>query len=184
MNTREAFDSLNRKILSFVESSGGCVRQSHVERLFPESGTRNLDFSKPNHRNINYMVKKGRLFKLDGGLLATERDAKAQSGKIAVIGVLCDLHNKVENYYMTEYPVPLTMISKTGELFEVVYVRRGDEAGVQASLSVMDKGVAKGAIPKRIVVLEDESQLNDVEIVGAVRYGVMQKDGTMAYGNK
>ena len=184
MDKKDMFDSLNGKIMDFVTDSGGCVREHHILRIFPEAKKWDADGS----RNINYLIKRGRLFRTDDGLLADEEDVKPNKPAIAAIGVLCDLYDKVASYMIEAYPVQASFISQAGDAFEIIYVKYGDEAGLQASLSLHDQHMLKAntgfVTPKRIAIVDTPKQAETLDIPNIVRFAVMNEGGSMTYFNK
>ncbi|MCL2840328.1 MAG: DUF5697 family protein [Defluviitaleaceae bacterium] len=180
MDKRAVFDSINGRILDFVANCGGCVRQAHIERIFQYS-----------LKNIRYLVKHKRLFQVNGGLLADEIDINPKMSMITALNVLCDLYDKVSDYSIAEYPTQISFVSHSGDFYEIVYVRQGDEVGIQASFNLQAQKQSKlkvserSPIPKRIAILESFNQAEIVNIPGVVRFATTQNDSNkMTYFNK
>jgi len=179
MDRKEEFRNLIERIVDFVSDSGGVMLQAHVWRIFPEAM----------QKHINYLIKHRRLYEIeDGKMIADAPDAKPKRPAIAATGVLCDFIDKMDDYTFCEYPAQMNLIAKNGDILEILYVKYNDEAGIQASIAMQDKNMAKEmkgyVAPKRIAVLEDPVQAERLNIPSILRFATMEPDGKMTYFSK
>jgi len=186
MDKRRGFDNLNEQILDFVTNGGGCVRRAHIERVFPFKDKEGNIISNHNpSRNINYLLKNRRLYQEEGDLLSDKGGTKPQPAMYAAVCVLCGAFDNVESYSFAAYPAQINFVTKKTEMYEIIYVRYGDEAGIQASISVHEQRRPKNNFPiskaKRMVIVEDLSQIEKLQIPGTARYAMMQPNGEMDY---
>ena len=184
MTNIEKLRKFNESLLDFVVDYGGCVKMRQLRILFPKNNT---------DRAVRYLLKNKRLFDLGDGYISHRPDYKPRKPELAALEVLCDLISAVDHHTPSEYPAIISFVSTKGDFYEIVYVKQGGEASIQADYNVKAKKNAllpahlRQSPSKLIIVLESEDQIEsakELEIPGIVRFAVMGSDGKMIHFKK
>lgn len=123
------------------------IRHDQCLRLYPgkEDKISNL---------LSFFVKQGRIFwdkKLNMYHDGTE--AAPDCEMLAAIWVLADFIDRVDYHSSAEFPVKVIFIAD-GELYEIIYVKPGNEALIEHALSKLPEDAEK-----RIVIVESAEQI-------------------------
>jgi len=174
--SREMFSNRNKEILNFVAKYGGCVKKSHIETVFKRSS-----------KNIQFLQKHKRLHDVGNDILSNTLKLEPNKGMIAALTVLCAAIDGVVSHATANFPALISFLSKSGGVYEILYARHGNETGILVDMNVStQKNVKKSSqtLVKRIVILDDASQMETVNIPDTMRFAVIQPDGELAYYNK
>jgi hypothetical protein len=174
-NTNE-FRIKAEEILNFIETYG-VLNYSHLEKFFPNST-----------KKIDYLIKNKRLFRIDdGSYISADQDLHPDKTIIAATGVLGDVFAKVSTHSRAMPPVQVSFMTNDGDYYEIIYVRHGME--VMISTIFENQGTARKRIhdhadtTKRIIIVEDKSQMQMLHIPGTMRFALVQPDGSLTYYN-
>ena len=171
INSKELFDTQNEKILDFLLEYGSAANRKHLERLFPYCS-----------RNINYLMKKKRLYALEGDLLGDAANFKPDKEMLAALTVLCDLYDKIVSYNRADYPAQINFTTLDGSFYEVVYVVAGNELDVVSSLSMQAKTNPIGVeTPRYVVIIEHSDQRQKLQFDSWARFVLANEDGSLEY---
>jgi hypothetical protein len=168
------FIKKGEEILDFIDAYE-TLRQEQLEKFFPNSG-----------KIVGYLVKTGRLFiSPDKIFLSTDEKPRPDKCLIAALGVLADLSGKVKNHARAAAPVQIAFTTHSGDFYEIIYVGLGMEAIMTASLGMQDAASGRDKdyvdTTKRIVIVEDKSQMERLLIPGIARFALVQPDGNLSY---
>jgi hypothetical protein len=93
--------------------------------------------------------------------------------------VLSDVFEKVQSHTKATAPVQISFITHSGDDYEIIYVGYGMEAMVTATLDV--KNQPSDRTVKRMVIVEDKSQMKRLQLPGTTRFALVQPDGSLSY---
>jgi len=174
MSERTEFNKQGEEILDFLDGYG-VLRLEHFEKFFPRS-----------NKIIGYLVKNQRLYKShDGAYVSTDQAFRPDKCLIAALGVLADIVGKVQSHTRATAPAQISFITRSNDYYEIIYVGYGMEAMVKASFET--QLAAKGRdnnhadTTKRIIIVEDISQMDRLRLPGTMRYALVQPDGSLSY---
>jgi len=171
VDNKEQFDTQNEKILGFLLEYGSVVRRKHLERIFPYS-----------NRNINYLMKRKRLYMLEDDLLGDAANLKPNKEMLAALTVLCDLYDKIAGFHRADYPAQINFTTLDGSFYEVVYVVAGNELDVVSSLSMQAKTNPIGVeTPRYVVIIEHSDQRQKLQFDSWARFVLANEDGSLEY---
>lgn len=142
-----------------------CIRHDQFLRMYPgkEEKISNL---------LSFLVRQGRIHTdKEHRLYYDGAEMEADDEMLAAIWVLTDFIERVYYHSSVDFPAKLVFIAD-GELYEVVYVRIGNEALVEHALSRQPSDA-----DKRIVIVEDSSQIAGIHIPGAVVFCTVDMAG-------
>ena len=177
MNERSEFNKRGEEILDFVETY--CVlRYEHLDKFFPGS-----------KKIVNYLMKVHRLYKCSEGIcIGTDPDLRPDKSLLAALGVLADVFVRVKTHTRATPPAQISFITHNGDCYEIIYVGYGMEAMVAASFDTQFAAKQRskdymGTIDtiKRIVIVEDKSQMERLHIPGIARFALITPDGSLSY---
>lgn len=174
MIERTEFIKMGEEILDFVDVYG-MFRHEHLEKFFPES-----------NKIVSYLLKNGRLHKsLDGIYISTAPDACPDKCLVAALGVLVDVIEKVQSHARATAPAQISFVTHSGDFYEIIYVGYGMEAMVSASydtqLAAKQRSEDYEDTAKRMVIVEDKSQMERLQLPGITRFALIQPDGSLSY---
>ena len=173
MNERSEFIKKGEEILSFVDDYN-ILRHEYLNMFFPGSG-----------KIVNYLLKTGRLYRsLDGFYISTDKKTTPDKCLIAALGVLADLSGKVKTHARAAAPAQIAFTTHSGDFYEIIYVGFGMELMMAASFE-MQAAIERpndyvGTI-KRIIIVEDKSQMESLQIPGITRFALVSPDGSLSY---
>ena len=174
MSERTEFNKQGEEILDFFDNYS-VLRHEHLEKFFPRS-----------KKVISYLVKNQRLYKSSNGVyISTDQDTRPDKCLIASLGVLADIYEKVQSHVRATAPVQISFITYTNDYYEIIYVGYGMDAMVIASFETQlaarkhDNSHAETA--KRIIIVEDASQMKRLRIPGTTRFALVLPDGSLTY---
>ena len=177
MSGRADFNTKSEEILGFFDTYE-TLRCCQLDKFFPGS-----------RKNIDYLIKNKRLYKSAGGAyLSNDENPNPDKSLIAALGVLGDVMDKIKTHSKATAPVQISFIANNNDFYEIVYVALGIEAMVMAAFDVQQgakqaRQQMKGYLDttKRIVIVEDKSQMERLQIPGTVRYALVAPDGSLSY---
>ena len=171
VDNKEQFDTQNEKILGFLLEYGSVVRRKHLERIFPYS-----------NRNINYLMKRKRLYMLEDDLLGDAANLKPNKEMLAALTVLCDLYDKIASYHRADYPAQINFTTLEGAFYEVVYVAVRNEVDIMANLSMQAESNHEDAEAlRRVIIIEHPDQRLRIQIDSWARFVLANEDGSLEY---
>lgn len=146
------------------------MHRDQVLRLYPgkESKIENL---------LSYFIRQGRIFyDKDLDMYHDGTEVTPDNALITAIWVLIDFINKVEYHSAVDFPAALVFLAE-GELFEVIHVSTGKEAAMEHAMTHQGSDAEK-----RIVIVEDERQISQLEIPNAIVYCTVDiRNGNVRY---
>lgn len=148
------------------------LREGQLLRLYPgkESVVRNL---------LAYLLKQGRIICEDGLYsMASGRPDNIDQGLLAAVWVLADFRDRVEYHAIGDFPVKI-IFSADGRVYEIVHVETGREA-----LLTYIMGQDRKDPPHYIVLVDDVSQIADLDLPNVNGYCTVSPDGTVQYYQK
>jgi hypothetical protein len=172
VNDRTEFNKKGEEILDFVNTFG-TMSGICLDKLYPQD-----------IKVINYLIKNRRLYKSpDGSYIGTNQDPQPDKHMIAALGVLTDIFDKVQSYAKATAPAQISFVTHTGDYYEIIYVGYGMEAMVSASsqLAMKKSSLNCADSVKRIVIIEDKSQMTRLQLPGIMRFALVQPDGSLSY---
>ena len=172
MSDRTDFNKKGEEILEFLDAYDA-LRYEDLEKFFPRS-----------NKIVSYLIKNQRLYKSpDGIYISTEQDSRPDKCMVAALGVLADIFEKVQSHARATTPAQISFITHSGDYYEIVYVGYGMEAMVAASSQITAKQRSKAYADttKRIVIVENKSQMMRHQIPGITRFALVQPDGSLSY---
>jgi len=171
MRDRTAFNEKAEEILSFFDAYG-VLRCEHLEKFFPGS-----------KRTVNYLIKKERLHKsTDGNFIGTEENPRPDKCLVAALGVLADILDKVQSHVRATAPAQISFLTHFGDYYEILYVSYGMETVITASAQHTAQNTDDHAVAiKRMVIVEDKSQMTRLQLSGIMRFALTHPDGSLSY---
>jgi len=170
VNDRTEFNKKCEEILNFIDIYG-VIRCCQLDKFFLGS-----------KKNIEYLLKNKRLYKSsDGVYISTSVEMCPDKAMVAALGVLSDIMDKVKTHSKAEAPAQISFLTCNGEYYEILYVAYGMESMTIAAYELHQKTEAYTDTIKRIVIVEDKSQMDKLRILGAVRFALIETDGRLSY---
>ena len=174
MSGRIEFNKKCEEILNFVDDYR-VLRYEHIEKFYPGS-----------KKVVSYLIKNHRLhISADGIYISADQDLRPDKRMIAAFGVLTDVLEKVQTHAKATLPAQVSFITHNGDYYEIIYVGYGMEAMTAASfetqLTAKHKSTGCTDTVKRIVIVEDKSQMERLQIPGIVRFALARPDGSLSY---
>ena len=147
-----------------------CLHFSQLSRVFPELSIPQLTLL------LKKLVRKGRI------VLDSKKDLVYHAGVTEVdpailssFWVLLDFFPEVTFHTVSDYPVTLSFTAKD-DCFDVIYVSMGKEQLLNQALSSY-----KDECPKRLVIVENVTQISLLSIPGTVGYCTVSATGQVTY---
>ncbi|BFK89696.1 DUF5697 family protein [Blautia coccoides] len=130
---------------------------------------------------INSLIKQGRIFydRQQNVLCDCEDSAlHVDYGLIAAFWVLLDFKHAILYHTSGNFPVKLHFFAQD-EAYEIIYAATGQEALLNHTLSITPESDAI-----RLVILENQSQAQTLQIPKVSAYCLVSTDGTVSYYQK
>lgn len=129
---------------------------------------------------LAHMLKEGRVFcDRNGGYYANQEAQNGADKDLSrCVWVLLDFIDQVEYHTVGEFPAAILCFAN-GELYEIVPIPQGKETMICQLLRQPQKDAGK-----RIVVVEDTSQIELLDIPQAAGFCTIAEDGTVSYYKK
>lgn len=130
---------------------------------------------------INSLIKQGRIYydRQQNLLCDCEESASCvDNGLIASFWVLLDFKHAILYHTSGNFPVKLHFFAQD-EAYEIIYVATGQEALINHAFSISPDSDAI-----RLVILEDQSQAQKLQIPKVSAYCLVSTDGTVNYYQK
>ena len=173
MSERIEFNEKGKDILDFLDVYG-MLKCEHVERFFPRS-----------NKVVSYLIKSQRLFESpDKIYIRSDWNARLDKCLIAALGVLADVIGKVQSHGRATAPAQISFFTYSGDYYEIVYVGYGMEAMITASFETQLAMTQRNGCTdttKRMVIVEDKSQMTRLSFPGITRFALIQPDGSLSY---
>jgi len=177
MNSIRDRTDFNRKaedILDFMDTYG-MIRYIHLDKFFPKD-----------KKVIKYLIKHQRLFiSFDGTHISIDEDLRPDKTLTAALGVLSDVLEKVKAYSKASPPAQLSFVTHSGDYYEVIYVAYGMEAMVSSTFELQQAAQRNSEnyvdFTKRMVIVEDKSQMLRLKIPATVRFALVEPRGNLTY---
>ena len=129
---------------------------------------------------LAHMLKGGRVYRAENFRYYANREAQNGADKDLSRGVwvLLDFIDQVEYHTVGEFPAAILCFAN-GELYEIVPIPQGKETMICQLLRRPQKDTGK-----RIVVVEDTSQIELLDIPQAAGFCTVAEDGAVSYYKK
>ena len=129
---------------------------------------------------LSHMLKEGRVFcDRNGGYYANQEAQNGADKDLSrCVWVLLDFIDQVEYHTVGEFPATILCFAN-GELYEIVPIPQGKETMICQLLRRPQKDTGK-----RIVVVEDTSQIELLDIPQAAGFCTVAEDGAVSYYKK
>ena len=129
---------------------------------------------------LSHMLKEGRIFYSKNGRYYANREAQNGADKYLsrCVWVLLYFIDQVEYHTVGEFPAAILCFAN-GELYEIVPIPQGKETMICQLLRRPQKDTGK-----RIVVVEDTSQIELLDIPQAAGFCTVAEDGAVSYYKK
>ena len=173
MSDRSAFNHKAEEILNFIETYL-FIKREQLEIFFPNS-----------NKIVDYLIKHKRLHNCNEGIYITiDTDLRFDKAMIAAVSVLGELFEKVKTHTKATSPVQISFITHRGDYYEIIYVGYGMESMVTETFKALHnerQQINDFDNTKRIIIIEDNKQMERLQIRGTVRYAHIQPDGSLIY---
>ena len=129
---------------------------------------------------LAHMLKEGRVYRAENSRYYANQETRNSSDKdlSRCIWVLLDFIDQVEYHTVGEFPASILCFAN-GELYEIVPIPQGKETMICQLLRRPQKDTGK-----RIVVVEDTSQIELLDIPQAAGFCTVAEDGAVSYYKK
>ena len=129
---------------------------------------------------LAHMLKEGRVYRAENCRYYANQEARNNADKdlSRCVWVLLDFIDQVEYHTVAEFPAAILCFAN-GELYEIVPIPQGKETMICQLLHKPQKDAGK-----RIVVVEDTSQIELLDIPQAAGFCTVAEDGTISYYKK
>ena len=129
---------------------------------------------------LAHMLKGGRVYRAENFRYYANREAQNGADKdlSRCVWVLLDFIDQVEYHTVGEFPAAILCFAN-GELYEIVPIPQGKETMICQLLRRPQKDTGK-----RIVVVEDTSQIELLDIPQAAGFCTVAEDGAVSYYKK
>lgn len=150
----------------------GLTEEQHC-RFFPEKEATAKTL-------LAHMLKEGRVFRDRNGRYYANQEVQNGADKdlSRCVWVLLDFINQVEYHTVGEFPAAILCFAN-GDLYEIVPIPQGKETMICQLLRQPQKDAGK-----RIVVVDDTSQIELLDIPQAAGFCTIAEDGTVSYYKK
>jgi len=150
-----------------------CIKGEQLKRLYPGK-------EEKTERLLDYLVSQGRIThfpKKDTYFASSE--VEADNEMIAALWVLADFGDKCEFHSTDAFPSKIVFFAD-GETYEIVYVPWDKEALILHAMGMR----SDGDCGKKILIVEEVSQIDKIEIENAVFCTVDNETGEVQYYKK
>ena len=129
---------------------------------------------------LAHTLKEGRVYRDENGRYYANQEVQNGADKdlSRCIWVLLDFIDQVEYHTVGEFPAAILCFAN-GDLYEIVPIPQGKETMICQLLRQPQKDA-----DKRIVVVEDTSQIELLDIPQAAGFCTIAEDGTVSYYKK
>ena len=129
---------------------------------------------------LAHMLKEGRVYRAENCRYYANQEARNNADKdlSRCVWVLLDFIDQVEYHTVAEFPAAILCFAN-GELYEIVPIPQGKETMICQLLHKPQKDAGK-----RIVVVEDTSQIELLDIPQVAGFCTVAEDGTVSYYKK
>ena len=129
---------------------------------------------------LAHTLKEGRVYRDENGRYYANQEVQNGADKdlSRCIWVLLDFIDQVEYHTVGEFPAAILCFAN-GDLYEIVPIPQGKETMICQLLRQPQKDAGK-----RIVVVEDTSQIELLDIPQAAGFCTIAEDGTVSYYKK
>ena len=125
---------------------------------------------------ISYLVRQGRIWEYEEYFCAAPECAgEIDLGLLAAVWVLADFIDRVEYHSVGDFPAKIIFFAD-GEIYEIVHAAQGKETLVSHILS--DSGEQPS---KYLVLVDDPSQIEELQIPGVSGYCTVSPVGEVQY---
>ena len=147
-----------------------CLHFSQLCRIFPKLSITQLTLL------LKKLERKGRIF-LDSkkDLVYYAGITEANPAILSSFWVLLDFYPEVNYHTVSDYPVTLSFTA-TDDCFDVIFIPLEKEQILNQALSFYKEGY-----PKRIVVVENVTQISLLSIPGTIGYCTVSEEGQITY---
>lgn len=172
MKTRDEIYVEEREIVRVV-SAYKVLHRSQVQRLFPKKSSGTVD------NMLRKLARSKRVFvDWQNGFVAAGNEMFGTLNQAAVksFWLLLEFIDKVTYHTPTEFPAQIFFITEKDN-FEIIYVADGQEAAVNAFFLKPNSQ----DICKRLVIVDDISQIQHLHIPAVSAYTTVTADGNVTY---
>jgi|GEM_PF-1272641 len=192
MKDRADFNKTAEEILEFVDTYE-TLKSEYLDKFFPCK--QNL---------VEYLIKNKRLFRSRDGLyISISKESHIDKALLMALNVLWDVFEKVKSHTKAALPVQISFLTLADEHYEIIYVGYGAEAMTEVffetQLEAWSKTQYKNqskpqhtpqtqpsaysttTTTKRIVLVEDKSQMEKLCIPNTSQYALVSPNGSLTY---
>jgi len=173
MKTREQIYRQEAASLLRDVTTYHCAKGEQLKRLYPGKE------DKIEHL-LGYLVKQGRIFyRTDKDTYYDHSGMETDIEMIAALWVLADFGDKYEYHSTDAYPSKIVFFAD-GETYEIVYVPWDKESLVLHAIGMRNDGDCG----KKILIVEDTSQMEKIDLEDAIFCTVDMETGEIQYYKK
>lgn len=173
MKTREQIYRQEAASLLRDVTTYHCAKGEQLKRLYPGKE------EKIEHL-LGYLVKQGRIFyRTDKDTYYDHPDMETDTEMIAALWVLADFGDKYEYHSTDTYPSKVVFFAD-GETYEIVYVPWDKESLILHAMKMRNDGDSG----KKILIVEDTSQMEKIDLEDVVFCTVDMETGEIQYYKK
>lgn len=170
MNTRVDLYANEANVLLETVSTYHTLRTEQLYKLFPPQKMNTVKML------LRRYAREQRLFlSKDESLVSADSEIPKNSSLIKAFWVLLDFIDKAEYHTAGIFPVLICFFAD-GELYEIIHVSFGQEAMISVALPKSEKEPSK-----RILLLDELSQMARIQIDGIAGYCLVTQDGVISY---
>lgn len=165
---RQEAESLLRDITTYH-----CAKREQLKRLYPRK-------EEKIERLLGYLVKQGRIFyRADTDTYYDNQKMQNDLEMLSALWVLADFGDRYEYHSTDAYPTKIVFFSD-GETYEIIVVPI-EKAGLILHALSMRKDGDSG---KKILIVEDTSHIDQIELEDAIYCTVDNESGEVQYYKK
>ena len=129
---------------------------------------------------LSHLTKQGRILPAGGShyFMPGEDVENIDIGMQRAVWILLDFMDRVQYHTVGDFPVKIVFFAG-GEMYEIVYVQRGQEALVSHAMSQKPEGAGR-----RIVLVEAAEQIELLNIPETSGYCTVDENGAVNYYQK
>ena len=173
MKTREQIYRQEAASLLRDVTTYHCAKGEQLKRLYPGQE------DKIEHL-LGYLVKQGRIFyRTDKDTYYDHPGMETDTEMIAALWVLADFGDKYEYHSTDTYPSKVVFFAD-GETYEIVYVPWDKESLILHAMKMRNDGDSG----KKILIVEDTSQMEKIDLEDVIFCTVDMETGEIQYYKK
>lgn len=173
MKTREQIYRQEAASLLRDVTTYHCAKGEQLKRLYPGKE------DKIEHL-LGYLVKQGRIFyRTDKDTYYDHPSMETDTEMIAALWVLADFGDKYEYHSTDTYPSKVVFFAD-GETYEIVYVPWDKESLILHAMKMRNDGDSG----KKILIVEDTSQMEKIDLEDVIFCTVDMETGEIQYYKK